>query len=44
MQLIELYLSLFFSFFKIGLFGLGGGYAMLPFDQHKIVDAHIGFR
>lgn len=40
MQLIELYLSLFISFFKIGLFGFGGGYAMLPLIQHEIVDAH----
>ena len=27
------YVRLFFSFFKIGLFGFGGGYAMIPFIQ-----------
>ena len=33
----NLYLSLFFSFFKIGLFGLGGVYAMLSLIQHDVV-------
>lgn len=40
MELLELYLALFIAFFKIGLFGFGGGYAMLPLIQHEIVDAH----
>jgi Gnt-I system low-affinity gluconate transporter len=33
MELTELYLQLFISFLKIGLFGFGGGYAMLPLIQ-----------
>jgi len=36
---MNLYLQLFQSFFKIGLFGFGGGYAMLPLIKHEIVDA-----
>ena len=36
----NLYLSLFFSFFKIGLFGFGGGYAMLSLIQHEVVETH----
>jgi chromate transporter len=31
-----LYLQLFWSFFKIGLFGFGGGYAIIPLIQHEI--------
>ena len=38
MELLELYLDLFFVFFKIGLFGFGGGYAMLSLIQHEVVD------
>ena len=34
-----LYLQLFFSFFKIGLFGFGGGLAILSLIQHE-VEAH----
>lgn len=30
------YLQLFISFFKIGLFGFGGGYAMLSLIQHEV--------
>jgi chromate transporter len=30
------YLQLFFSFFKIGLFGFGGGYAIISLIQHEI--------
>ncbi|MGV8963160.1 MAG: chromate transporter [Candidatus Saccharimonadaceae bacterium] len=37
MVLFQLYLSMFFSFFKIGLFGFGGGYAMLPLIQQEVV-------
>ena len=36
---MQLYLDLFLSFFKIGLFGFGGGYAMLPLIKHEVVDA-----
>lgn len=36
----ELYVSLFWSFFKIGLFGFGGGYAMLSLIQHEVVETH----
>lgn len=32
------YQSLFVSFFRIGLFGFGGGYAMLPLITHEVVD------
>jgi chromate transporter len=35
-----IYLQLFITFFKIGLFGFGGGYAMLPLIQHEIVENH----
>lgn len=35
-----LYLSLFWTFFKIGLFGFGGGYAMLSLIQHEVVEVH----
>lgn len=31
-----IYLELFFSFFKIGLFSFGGGYAMIPLIQKEI--------
>lgn len=30
------YLQLFLSFFKIGLFGFGGGYAIISLIQHEI--------
>ncbi len=40
MALASLYLALFVSFFKIGLFGFGGGYAMLPLIQHEVVERH----
>lgn len=33
-------LNLFVSFFKIGLFTFGGGYAMLPMLQREVVDKH----
>ena len=32
-----IYLQLFYSFFKIGLFGFGGGYAMLSMIQGEVV-------
>lgn len=31
-----IYLQLFLSFFKIGLFGFGGGYAIISLIQHEI--------
>ena len=31
-------LELFFTFFKIGLFTFGGGYAMLPLIQEAVLD------
>lgn len=40
MELINVYLMLFLSFFKIGLFGFGGGYAMLPLIQQEVVNTH----
>lgn len=35
-----LYLQLYWSFFKIGLFSIGGGYASLPLIEKEIVDFH----
>lgn len=35
-----IYLSLFWSFFQIGLFSFGGGYASLPLIQHQVVELH----
>ncbi len=35
-----LYLQLCYTFFKIGLFGFGGGYAMLSLIQHEVVVKH----
>lgn len=32
-----IYLELFLTFFKIGAFTVGGGYAMLPFIQEEVV-------
>src|SRR5690606_8713970 len=40
MELIELYIALFLAFLKIGVFGFGGGYAMLPLIQQEVVDVH----
>ena len=33
-----IYLDLFWTFFKIGLFTFGGGYAMLPLIQAAVAD------
>lgn len=33
-----LYLQLFWSFFQIGLFSIGGGYAAMPFIQQQVVE------
>lgn len=35
-----IYLELFYTFFKIGLFGFGGGYAMLSLIQGEVVTYH----
>ena len=35
-----LYLQLYWSFFKIGLFSIGGGYASLPLIEKEIVEYH----
>lgn len=34
------YLELFWSFFQIGLFSIGGGYAAMPLIQNQVVDLH----
>ncbi len=34
------YLQLFWSFFQIGLFSFGGGYAAMPLIQSQVVDIH----
>jgi len=34
------YVELFLSFFRIGLFTFGGGYAMLPMLQKEVVEKH----
>ena len=33
-----MYLKLFWSFFQIGLFSFGGGYAAMPLIQNQVVD------
>ena len=33
-------LNLFISFFKVGLFSFGGGYAALPLIQEEVVNAN----
>jgi len=38
--MLEIYIQLFITFFKIGLFGFGGGYAMLSMIQYEVVEAH----
>ncbi len=35
-----IYLKLFISFFQIGLFGIGGGYAVLPLIEEQVVDSN----
>jgi len=37
-DILKLYWQLFISFFKIGLFTVGGGYAMLPLIQTEVVE------
>ncbi|MBE6313265.1 MAG: chromate transporter [Bacteroidales bacterium] len=35
-----IFLKLFYAFFKIGLFGFGGGYAMISMIQDEVVSKH----
>jgi len=35
-----IYLQLFWSFFRVGLFSFGGGYAALPLIQKQVVEYH----
>lgn len=35
-----IYWELFITYLKIGLFGFGGGYAMLPLIQEEVVERH----
>lgn len=35
-----IYLQLFWSFFQIGMFSIGGGYAAMPLIQNQVVDLH----
>lgn len=39
MKKLKLYVKLFIAFFKVGLFTIGGGYAMLPIVERELVDA-----
>lgn len=36
--------TLFITFFKIGLFTFGGGYAMIPLIQDQVVNKHKWLR
>ena len=33
-------LKLFTTFFKIGLFSFGGGFAMIPLIQREVIERH----
>ncbi len=37
--MVKEFLDLFISFFKVGLFTIGGGYAMLPIIERELVDS-----
>lgn len=37
---MSIYLELFLTYFKIGLFTIGGGYAMIPLIQQEVVEKH----
>ena len=43
-----IWLQLFYVYLKIGIFGFGGGYAMIPLVQREVIDkgwvATDGFR
>lgn len=36
----NIYIASFATFFRIGMFTLGGGYAMIPLIQREVVDRH----
>ena len=38
MNAVVIYLKLFWTFFKIGLFGFGGGYGMLSLIHNDVVE------
>lgn len=38
--MIEELFALFISFFKVGLFSIGGGYASLPLIQEEVIQVH----
>ena len=35
-----IYLQLFLSFIKVGMFSIGGGYAAMPLIQSEVVEGH----
>jgi chromate transporter len=37
---MKIFIEIFITFFKIGAFSFGGGYAMIPFIQREIVTIH----
>lgn len=37
---MKILLVLFVTFFKIGAFSFGGGYAMIPFIEKEVIEAH----
>lgn len=37
---MTVYAQLLWSFFQIGLFSIGGGYAAMPLIQHQVVELH----
>ena len=37
---MNIYWDSFKTFFKIGIFTLGGGYAMIPIIETEVVDKH----
>ena len=37
---MNILLQLFISFFKIGAFSFGGGYAMLPLIKREVIEVH----
>ncbi len=36
-----IYVELLWSFFQIGLFSIGGGYAAMPLIRQQVVDEHM---
>ena len=40
MELVQIYIELFTTFFVIGMFTIGGGYAMLSLIQNEVVTVH----